>query len=100
MKERNHAKCCLWHFLQRYIWVEIHQCLRNAVKAQVSPREISRNSLLYHGKTESEDLTKKEFIVNSVAFLLESEKIPDTVLSQHYYLPFQEIRKTLKLHKY
>lgn len=36
------------------------------------------------------------FIVNHLTFLPKSEKIPEAIVSQHYYLPFQENQNRLQ----
>lgn len=40
------------------------------------------------------------FIVNPLAFLPKSKNIPENILSQQYYLPFQENQKIFTLQKY
>lgn len=70
--------------------------LRNGVLVQISQIKILSKSLFFYCETEAGDFQNKMFITNPLTFLLKSENIPDSILRQHYYLPFQENQDRLQ----
>lgn len=81
-------------FLQRCLWVQI---IGDLERLKLRFHREKSLATLYHGMVKAGGLQNTMFIVNPLAFPPKSVTIPDAILSQNYFLLFQENQKIFRL---